>query len=53
MPIPSFRHLEDESLLLDERIEEEAGRFLGVVKGVYREIGPGSKSPSTKRWRRR
>lgn len=41
MPIPSFRHLEDDDRLLSDRTEEIAGRALGCVREVYRELGPG------------
>lgn len=46
MPIPSFRHLDEDSLVLPRDLEEEAGRLLGVVREVYRELGPGLKEDS-------
>lgn len=45
MPIPSFRFLDDDSLVLPVALEEFAGNVLGIVRQVYTEIGPGLKEP--------
>lgn len=41
MPIPSFRHLDDASLLLDPETEATADALLRTIRQVFTEIGPG------------
>lgn len=45
MPIPSFRHLDDDTLLLPVEVEELAGSMLAAARRVYRELGPGLTEP--------
>lgn len=45
MPIPSFRHLSDDTILLPRAVEELAGQVLGAARQVYRGLGAGLTEP--------